>query len=119
MKVASFLVLGIALAACGEKADPGGPGDDDIDVDGGEVTYAEDIKPMLDSNCISCHAAALNGADRNGAPLGVDFDTYTAAVDSGEQANTRIKAGTMPPSGPLSGEEMSLFQAWVDQDFPE
>jgi len=110
--LASACVLG-----CGEKQDPEG-GDDDVDVDGG-VTYTEHVAPILDASCISCHAGHLEGADRNGAPVGVNFDTYEAAVESGDAANTRIQAGSMPPSGPLSDDDKAIFQHWVDEGFAE
>ena len=87
---AALLVLVSFAIGCGEKQDPAG--DADFQIDCG-VTYTEHVKPILDANCISCHASNLEGADRNGAPEGIDFDSYGAAKASGDEANTRIQAG--------------------------
>jgi uncharacterized membrane protein len=114
--ITAAALAGLVASGCGEEQDPGG--DDDVVVDAG-VTYTEHIKPILDGACISCHASYLAGADRNGAPEGVDFDTFEAASASGSAANTRIQAGTMPPSGALTSEQQAVFQKWVDEGFPE
>jgi uncharacterized membrane protein len=116
---AMFLISVLAsVVGCGEKLDPGGHGNS-ADGSDGSVTYSQDVAPILDANCIGCHAAYREGADRNGAPVGVDFDTYEAAAESGQAANTRVQAGSMPPPGPLSEEDKETFQAWADGGFPE
>jgi len=116
--------LGLVAAAlfvigCSDKDDPvsstGGNGGNPQDT----VTYTADIKTVLDSRCISCHASSLQGAARNGAPAGVNFDTYNAAVASGNRANVRIQAGTMPPAGGIPQSERDLFQQWIDQGLLE
>ena len=105
-------------AGCGDKQDPFLV--DDGGQDGvGPVTYTGRIKALLDASCIRCHATSRQGADRTGAPVGVDFDTYVEAKNSGPGANQRIQAGTMPPSGPLPSGEKAQFQAWIDQNMPE
>jgi len=108
-------LAGLLVGGCGEKQDPIGPG---ADIEG-EVTYGEHIMPILDANCISCHAADKQGAARNGAPVGVDCDSYEDAAASADRANAQIQSGAMPVGGELSDLERSLFQAWVDQGTPE
>jgi hypothetical protein len=110
------VLLAFNLTACGEKQDPFGGGDGGVD---GEVTYGNQIGPLLEANCVPCHDSAKSGAERNGAPLGVDFDNYTDAKNSALGANTRIQAGTMPPTGAPSTGDKALFQAWVDQGMKE
>jgi uncharacterized membrane protein len=116
----SAVVFGLAalcLVACKEKRDPF--------TDGGQqqlpdtVSYTDHIQPLLEGHCTGCHASYRQGADRNGAPVGIDLDTYSDAVASAERANARIQAGTMPPSGGLSDYERGLFQRWVDQGTQE
>lgn len=113
--VAPCVVALACLVGCGEKQDPGGGGSSGS----GSVTYSEDVAPIFDANCIGCHAAYREGAERNGAPVDVNFDTYEGAEESGERANTRVQAGSMPPPGPLSAEDKETFQAWADEGFPE
>ncbi len=115
-----FLVL---VPSCGEKQDPVGATDAGMDgqadgqnqSDDDAVSYSKQIASLLNTHCVSCHATTNSGAQRNGAPIGVDFDTYDSAKASAQRANTRIQAGTMPPAGPLSDEEKALFQSWLDQ----
>jgi uncharacterized membrane protein len=112
--VAALVTL---LICCGTKSDPvgGSPADGLPDT----VTYTQHIRPLLEANCTGCHASTLQGANRNGAPTGVDFDTYANAVQSAERGNARIQAGSMPPSGGLSPDDKVLFQEWVDQGLSE
>jgi uncharacterized membrane protein len=119
-------LLATVLTGCGEKQNPvqepdGAVGDGDGSQSGDvvPVTYTGQIKALLDSSCIGCHASTLQGAARNGAPLGVNFDSYAAAHQSASRANARIQAGTMPKSGPLTAQEKALFLAWIDQGLQE
>jgi len=61
--------------------------------------------------CANCHASTKLGADRNGAPASVNFDTAAAADAHGDQAVSLVRAGVMPPSA--SG--LSLTQAEREQ----
>jgi uncharacterized membrane protein len=99
----------VGSLSCGEKQDPFGASID------GDVTYESDVKAILDASCIACHATDAEGADRNGAPAGVNFDTYAAAVESADLANSQIQPGGMPPTSPLKDHEKAVFQAWIDQ----
>ncbi len=38
-------------------------------------TYESFGKAFFDGGCISCHSSAKTGADRGGAPVGLDYDT--------------------------------------------
>ena len=115
---AVFPLLATALLclACEDKTDPiGDPSDGLPDA----VTYTQHVKPLLDAHCIQCHATSRQGADRNGAPTGVNCDTYAVAQASADRGNARIQAGTMPPSGGLSQYDRSLFAKWVEQGTQE
>jgi uncharacterized membrane protein len=125
MKSVVCLVCVVALQAlgCGEKLDPKpAKGSEPPGGDGGvdtvaEVVYSSNvatIKPLLDTYCAGCHSSALSGTDRNGAPAGIDFDTYEGAVANAEEGNDEIQSGGMPPSGGLSDEDKRLFQLWLD-----
>lgn len=107
----------LLVAGCGDKADPLGapmPGNGN----GGLTTYATDVKPILDQNCIRCHSTGNTGAERNGAPPDVNFNTYELAVANSERANIRIQAGTMPPTGGLETAERATFQQWINDGTP-
>jgi uncharacterized membrane protein len=122
--VCLICILAVQAFGCGEKLDPkpaknssatGGDGGVDSDL---PVVYASDVatvKPILDKYCIGCHSSELSGADRSGAPTGINFDTYKGAAANAEIGNDEIQSGGMPPSGSgLTADEKRLFQRWVD-----
>ena len=115
-RIARGLILALfAAAGCGDKlyndVASTAPGDAGA---GGAVTYENQIKPILDTHCVSCHTSSLSGPDRAGAPAGFDFDTYQGAAATAVAANAEIQQGTMPLSAPLHDEEKRLFQQWID-----
>lgn len=75
----------------------------------GQVTYTQNVKSIIDNNCISCHAAV----PRNGAPMPlVTYEQVQNAVQSRGLLN-RISLNTgnsllMPQGGPR------LPQATID-----
>ena len=96
------------------------------------VTYAKDIKPILDKSCARCH-----GAERPKAGLRLDS---LEGVLQGKKDGKILKAGDsaqslvvhaiaqlgpedhwMPPPGnkagiaPLTKEQVGLIRAWIDQ----
>jgi hypothetical protein len=128
-RTAIALAMALAIASgCDDGSGPDGDadgdadGDTDVDADldaDGAVTYCRDIQPILEASCTSCHSSSLAGAARGGAPAGVDYDTYEAAVANSDRGNSRIQAGTMPPGGGVSSTDLALFAAWVAGGTPE
>lgn len=114
--LATLLVVG----GCSDKDDPVSPVEEEV---GGSlpdtVTYLTNMKSLFDSRCTSCHATTRSGSARNGAPAGVNFDTYTLARTNAVRGNTRVQAGTMPPTGSLPQSERARFQKWLDQGLLE
>jgi len=50
------------------------------------VTYAKDIKPLLDASCLQCHGAPRPGGDprRSGPKGGLRLDSLEGALKGGE-----------------------------------
>jgi hypothetical protein len=88
------------------------------------VDFQADIQPILAKNCQGCHQGGA-------APAGLKLDTGAAVLSGsisgkviipGNAAQSllvqRITAKTgvgMPPSGPLSDDQIALITAWVNQ----
>lgn len=119
-----FLFSHFYQYGCGEKlyGDNVAPSTSVFPEDAGDerlVSYEIDIKPILDGQCTSCHSAETSGAGRNGAPVGVDLDTYLGAKASAVESNEEIAAGSMPPFAPLPASEKEAFQNWIDDGLIE
>jgi uncharacterized membrane protein len=96
------------------------------------VTYAKDIKPILDKSCVRCH-----GAERPKAGLRLDgLETALKGTKDGKVIQPGKSADSvlvhaiaqlgaedhwMPPVGnkagigPLTKEQVALIRAWIDQ----
>jgi len=96
------------------------------------VTYATDIKPILDRSCTKCHdgekpkgklhldslAGVLKGGEDgkvvlagNGAASMLVVNVAHAGDPDDYMPPPRNKAGI----GPLTKEEIGLIRAWIDQ----
>ena len=115
-----FLIFVLLMGtACGTKVDP--MQDFDMAAFGDslpQVVSYETLKPILAKRCFSCHASTVQGAARQGANPGVDYDTYPAAVKYGPSGNSWVQGGGMPPGAPLPMIERATFQAWIDAGMP-
>jgi hypothetical protein len=93
-----------------------------------DVTFATDIKPMLEKACFNCH-----GAEKQKAKLRVDsIDGLKKGSENGpvmvvgkseKSSLVHTVAGLvedmqMPPEGkgdPLTKDQVGLLRAWIDQ----
>lgn len=74
-----------------------------------------DIKPILDTNCVSCHGMV--------APKGgINMTSYATLIESGAvrkgNPNTsrmmrELRSGKMPPTGPLAAEQIEKLAKWI------
>jgi hypothetical protein len=113
-------ILGMYIAACNGGGDAatspdgssgGGSGGSTAGTGPASVSFANEIEPILKSNCTSCHGGARPQS-------GIDLSTYAGVKGAASAANAAIQGGQMPPSGQLSGTDRQLFQNWVDQGAP-
>lgn len=113
--IALALALGLGALSCGEKLDPV------QDRDGSVLTptWCADVQPIVQGRCLGCHSVSRMGTQRNGAPTGVNFDTYEDASRLATAMDDFIQSGVMPPSGLLPDGEREIFGAWVDTGRPE
>lgn len=80
-----------------------------------KVTYNDNIRSVVTSNCTSCHGDPVS----NGAPMSlVNYDQVKNNIDI---IITRVNSTTnpMPPGGQLPSSTRSLFQRWKDDGLLE
>ena len=87
----------------------------EIDCDVTDVSFSNDIMPILNASCatVGCHIAGGSG---NG-----EFMNYTQVftkVENGSLMNRVVVLGDMPPSGALTDCQISHFEQWINDGAP-
>lgn len=118
-KLSLAVILG-GLSALQASCSPGPEPEDvvpEVDCDQVDVpTYAE---VTMWPDCVNCHASTLTGANRQGAPEGIDYDTYESASALAYLAAVEVASGTMPFTGTVTEEQKQSLYAWALCDTPE
>ena len=122
------LSLLAALVGCGEPAeDAAGDDDDPVPLIEGRdcpdeawVTYESFGSPFLSNWCTGCHSSGLEAPDRQGAPLGMDFDTLAGARAHAVRIYARAgdANATMPPASGPHADERELLGDWLACGMP-
>ncbi len=79
------------------------------------VGYEDFGGPFIITWCNGCHASALPEAERQGAPLGIDFDSIERIREQAGRiwARSADHNVTMPPVGGPEEEERVLLGDWL------
>lgn len=93
------------------------PDDNSAATNPGAVTYSGDIRPIIQSNCTSCHS---NPPTQN-APMSLTILAEVRSAINNRGLLSRINSTTnpMPPTGRLPSETRQLIADWADLGFPE
>lgn len=113
---ATFVLLTAALGFAQTKLPPAA---------NTKVDFLRDVQPILAQKCHSCHGEMVQQAglrlDRRQLALrGGDYGPVIVVGKSAEsKLIRRVVNGDgglqMPPTGPLSDEEIGILRAWIDQ----
>lgn len=76
------------------------------------VSYLSDIKPIVEANCISCHAP---GGEQEISPLLTYEDMIKYISDNNMVDRVRGNSSLMPPSGKMGNCNLLLIEAWINQ----
>jgi mono/diheme cytochrome c family protein len=89
-----------------------------------KADFRSDIQPLFQQHCIECHGPSqqMGGMrlDRRSSAMAIRNGT-TIGPGNGEGSRLYLRlAGTkfgqrMPPTGPLSAEQINLIKTWIDQ----
>ena len=90
----------------------------------GKVDFRRDIRPIFQEHCVGCHGPdqQMSGMrlDRRSSAMGIRGGT-TIGPGNAEGSRLYLKlistkyGSRMPPTGPLSAEQIGLIKAWIDQ----
>ena len=114
-----LLVLLMVLTACGEE-------ENGTTVDCSVSTNWTTVgAPFVYTWCTPCHSPSLDTLeDRQGAYPSVNFGTYDDVINHADRIEEVIyrpvgSAGTMPPGGGPSAEELDAVAEWIACGMPE
>ena len=87
---------------------------DNIDCSKVNAAYSANIKPLINTNCVSsgCH----NANSTNG-----DFTAHAglkSKADNGSLNNRVIQQKNMPPSGSLTSDDLKKIKCWINSGSP-
>ena len=90
-----------------------------------KIDFEKDVQPLLAQKCHSCHGeeaqqSGLRLDKRQNALRGGDYGPVIIPGDSaGSKLIRRLVNGDgglqMPPTGPLTDDEIGILRAWIDQ----
>ena len=80
------------------------------------LDYANFGKGYMDKHCAGCHSSLLPPSSREGAPIGVDLNTYEDVLMWADRIEARSTGEypTMPPGGGPSDDERALLKEWLE-----
>lgn len=86
----------------------------------GDVSFSEQVMPILQSRCVECHGnqsaeLGLNMETYEGLMAGSDYGTVIEAGSiEGSLLVDMIESGDMPEEGdPVPPEELELIKTWI------
>lgn len=78
------------------------------------LDYAGFGQGWMSKHCVGCHSSLIREEQREGAPVGVDLDTWEGVLQYAERIEVRtIDTRDMPPGGGPSEEERALLLEWL------
>jgi len=113
-KLATFLVLCVALLATNCSSEDDGP-DEMVPVN--DVTYTGTIKALIDANCTTCHGSPLI----NGAPMNLlSLEAVKEAIQNRNLIG-RVEDGSMPPGSAtdFTAAQIQALKDWEANSFLE
>jgi hypothetical protein len=90
-----------------------------------KIDFEKDVQPVLSQKCYTCHGedvqqSGLRLDKRQNALRGGDYGPVIIPGNSAESKLVRRLVNgdgglQMPPTGPLSDEEIGILRAWIDE----
>jgi len=117
VEAAMLLPVLLGAVACNKTSsdDSGVPDSECTD-----LTWDNYGEGYLRSWCNGCHSSEVSGDGREGAPVGMDFDTYAGLQEHLDRVVARGTGDepTMPPVGGADDAERERFAEWLDCGAP-
>jgi cytochrome c553 len=119
MRCLLFLIVIAFFSMCTNNSEEELYKDVDPSCDTTNVSFSNDVFPIIENNCISCH-----GTDN--PPLGIVLNNYSAIRDVAESGRLlgaiRHESGytPMPQNAPKLEEcKIAAIEAWINRGMPD
>lgn len=102
-----YTLVMIALSICFFSCENNVEEEAGIDIDTScdpSISFASNVKPIIDNNCISCHGGSQ-------AP---DLRTYNGISNNADRIKTQVTTRQMPLGGSLSNDEIEAIKCWIE-----
>ena len=78
-------------------------------------TYSASVKPLVEANCLSsgCHDANSSNGDFT------TYDGLKSVADKGALKSRVVDQKNMPPSKPLSQDDINKVKCWIESGSPK
>jgi ankyrin repeat protein len=111
------LLLGVILCACMSGAASAVQNN-------GKIDFIRDVQPLLKQHCTGCHGPTqqMNSFRLDRRSSAMRGGTFLVIVPGNSELSRlylrltgKAPGPQMPPTGPLSPEQIATFKAWIDQ----
>jgi uncharacterized membrane protein len=98
----------VGLVACGDKYA--------VVCEAGTEARWPRVEAIFARHCVRCHATALQGDERSGAPERVNYDSFESARRLANSALAAMREATMPEDDPgaVTDSDICTLDAWID-----
>jgi ankyrin repeat protein len=111
------LLLGVIVCACIS-------GDASAAQNNGKIDFVRDVQPLLKQHCVGCHGPTqqMNGFRLDRRSSAMRGGTFLMILPGNSELSRlygrltgKVPGPQMPPTGPLSPEQIATFKVWIDQ----
>ena len=78
-----------------------------------------DVEPLFADHCTECHSTTNESSSRQGAPIGIDYDSAESSRLNSDLTWQMIVTERMPLKAPMPHEEALLVWDWLSCGGPE
>lgn len=87
-----------------------------------DISFATDIQPIFNANCVACHNGSLNPDLRDGnaysSLMALPVGSIVPGDAEGSELFEMLNGGgdnPMPPGGSIPSSQIALFAQWINQ----
>ncbi len=101
-----LISITLFLSSCLNNVEENSNIEEEVEVDAClEITFATNVKPIIDANCIQCHGTGGNSPN---------LTSYNSISANSGSVKAEVVSRRMPQGFSLSQEDIDAIVCWVD-----